>query len=155
MERSKGATTRRTHREQLVVREDVIDTNGHVNNVTYVQWMQDVAVSHFASIGGIDLMESSGGTWVARSHRIEYLKPAFAGDRIEIRTWIETVGRVRSTRRYEFVDTRDDVLLARGETDWVFVDAETGRPAAIPESIRAAFAATKEDPSAASGSDRR
>ncbi|HCB02612.1 MAG TPA: acyl-CoA thioesterase, partial [Anaerolineae bacterium] len=27
-----------------------IDENGHVNNVAYVQWMQDIAVEHYASI---------------------------------------------------------------------------------------------------------
>ena len=34
--------------------ESAIDENGHVNNVTYVQWMQDIAVEHYASIGGIE-----------------------------------------------------------------------------------------------------
>jgi len=29
----------------------------------------------------------------------------------------------------------DNVLLARGETDWVFVDIETGRPRMIADDI--------------------
>ncbi len=127
------------YREEIVVPNDAIDGNGHVNNVAYVQWMQDVAVRHFAAIGGIDLMHAAGGTWVVRSHRIEYSRPAFAGERIEVRTWVADCRRVRSLRRYEFVRPSDGAVLARGETDWVFVRAEDGRPCAIPATIRRAF----------------
>jgi len=62
-----------------------IDENGHVNNVTYVQWMQDIAVEHYSSIGGIEA-QGPDATWVVREHKIEYLLPAFAGEEIEIRT---------------------------------------------------------------------
>ncbi len=33
--------------DEIVVPESAIDVNGHVNNVVFVQWMQDVAVRHF------------------------------------------------------------------------------------------------------------
>ena len=127
------------YREEIVVPDDVIDGNGHANNVAYVQWMQDVAVRHFAAIGGIERMHAAGGTWVARSHRIEYLRPAFAGERIEVRTWVADCRRVRSLRRYEFARPSDGTVLARGETDWVLVDVGTGRPRGIPATIRRAF----------------
>ena len=127
------------YHDQSVVSDEVIDANGHVNNVAYVQWMQDVAVRHFTAMGGIDLMHAAGGAWVVRSHRIEYLNPAFAGDRIEATTWVADLRRVRSLRRYQFARPSDGILLAKGETEWVFIDAETGRPRSIPEQIRRAF----------------
>ena len=78
------------HREEFVVPEGAIDRNGHVNNVAFVQWMQDVATRHF-DLGGVNgVMEAVGGTWVARSHKIEYLIPAFAGERLQALTcWCE------------------------------------------------------------------
>ena len=123
----------------LLVPQTAIDENGHVNNVHYVQWMQDVAVRHYESIGGVPPTQAIGATWVVRSHTIEYLKPAFAGDEIEIRTWVATLRRVRSLRRYEFIRKLDGKLLAKGETDWVFVDVRSGYPVAIPENIAALF----------------
>jgi len=135
------------YRLELTVAGDVIDGNGHVNNVTYVQWMQDVAVRHFTAVGGVDLMHAAGRTWVARSHRIEYLRPAFVGDRIEIRTWVADLRRVRSRRRYEFVRIPDGAILAKGETDWVFIDVGSGRPCAIPAAIREAFAILPDEES--------
>jgi acyl-CoA thioester hydrolase len=127
----------------LIIPRSAIDGNGHVNNVAYVHWMQDIAVEHYSSIGGVSA-QGPDATWVVREHRIEYLLPAFAGEEIEIRTWVENVRRVRSLRKYEFVRKSDDSVLVRGETDWVFVDLKTGRPLAIPEEVSRVFAISRE-----------
>ena len=124
---------------EFVVPEDAIDQNGHVNNVVYVQWMQDIAVQHSLASGGTAAMEEAGGTWVIRSHSIEYLKPAFAGETMEITTWVADIRRIRSLRKYRFRRKFDNEVLARGETDWVFIDAESGRPMAIPPEVRSSF----------------
>jgi acyl-CoA thioester hydrolase len=123
------------YRHHFNVPESAVDQNGHVNNVVYVQWMQDVAVLHFESAGGNALMDEAGATWVARSHHIEYLKPVFAGEDVIALTWVEGFRRVKSLRRYQFLRQSDNVLLARGQTDWVFVDIASGRPKRVPDEI--------------------
>jgi acyl-CoA thioester hydrolase len=122
-----------------VISEDMIDVNGHVNNVAYVRWMQDAAVAHSRDSLQRGTVQQMGCTWVARSHHIEYLSPSFLDDDVEVRTWLASIRRVRCCRRYEFVRTSDDKLLAKGETDWVFVNIESGRPVSIPEEIASAF----------------
>ena len=117
----------------------VVDGNRHVNNVAYVQWMQDAAVRHAETSGCAQATAAIGATWVARSHQIEYLRPAFAGDTITVLTWVADFRKVRSRRRYRFIRAADRTVLAEGETDWVFVDARTGRPRAIPEAIQQLF----------------
>jgi len=124
---------------RFTVLPDAIDANGHVNNVVYVQRMQDVAIRHSESVGGLDAARAAGGSWVVRAHHIEYLNPAFAGDDIEAHTWIVDFQKVRSTRRYTFTRANDGKPIARGETEWVFIDAQTGRPRAIPESVIACY----------------
>lgn len=119
---------------EFTVPREAIDANGHVNNVAFVQWMQDIAIAHFESLGGVEPMLAAGGAWVARSHHVEYFAPAFEKETIRATTWIQDVSRVRSLRRYEFY--RGEKLLVRGETDWVFVDAMTGKPLAIPAAIK-------------------
>jgi len=125
----------------ILIPQSAIDENGHVNNVAYVQWMQDIAVEHYTSIGGVEA-QGSDATWVVREHRIEYLLPAFADEEIEIRTWIENIRRVRSLRKYEFARKVDGKILVKGETDWVFMDAKTGSPQAVPEQVTKIFTAT-------------
>jgi acyl-CoA thioester hydrolase len=122
----------------FIISHNVIDENGHVNNVAYVQWMQDIAVEHYASIGGIQA-QGPNSTWVIREHRIEYLLPAFEGQEVEVCTWVENIRKVRSLRKYEFVRKADGRLLVRGESDWVFVDINTGSPQAIPEKVSQIF----------------
>jgi len=84
--------------------------------------------------------QGSDETWVVREHKIQYLLPAFAGEEIEIKTWIENIRRVRSLRKYEFVRKEDGKILVKGETDWVFVDVKTGNPRAVPEEVKKVFA---------------
>jgi len=130
----------------FIIPSDAIDENGHVNNVAYVQWMQDIAVEHYESIGGT-AAQGKDVTWVVREHRIEYFLPAFAGEEIQIKTWVENVRRVRSLRKYEFVRKSDGKVLVKGETDWVFVDVKTGTPRAIPDHVSKVFSHTQEDES--------
>jgi acyl-CoA thioester hydrolase len=132
-------------RDEFMVPPTAIDGNGHVNNVVFVQWMQDVATRHFDSAGCAEAMHAAGAIWVVRSHTIEYLLPAFAGDRLQVSTWVVNFSRVRSLRRYQFSRASDGKLLVRGETDWVLVSAATGRPCSIPESIQRAFVLVKDE----------
>ena len=133
-----------TYSKSFSIPASAIDENGHVNNVAYVQWMQDIAVEHYEAIGGVNPMQLIGATWVVREHKIEYLLPAFANEEIEIRTWVENVRRVRSLRKYEFIRKADGKMLVRGETDWVFVDVKTGMPRAIPEEVFRVFSVDHE-----------
>jgi len=133
----------RVYVRSFTIPAGAIDENGHVNNVAYVQWMQDIAVEHYAAIGGI-AAQGDDATWVIREHRIEYLLPAFAGEEIEIKTWVENVRRVRSLRKYEFVRKSDGRVLVKGETDWVFVDTRTGAPRLIPEEVSKVFSLSQE-----------
>ncbi|MGA2662614.1 MAG: thioesterase family protein [Verrucomicrobiota bacterium] len=121
------------------VPETAVDANRHVNNVAYVQWMQEAAMGHSEAAGCTRMTRAGGATWVVRTHRIEYLSPAFAGEMLRVQTWVAGLRKVRSLRRYKFIRVADGTVLAQGETDWVFVDAVTGRPRAIPAEIREAF----------------
>ncbi|MFT3894040.1 MAG: acyl-CoA thioesterase [Anaerolineales bacterium] len=132
----------RIYTRTFIIPPESIDENGHVNNVFYVQWMQDIAVEHYTRIGGV-ATQGDGATWVVREHKIEYFLPAYAGEEIEIRTWVENIRRVRSLRKYEFVRKSDSRTLVKGETDWVFVDVKTGSPRAVPDWMFELFSLSK------------
>lgn len=127
------------HVHPVEVGASAIDANGHANNVEFVRWMQEAAVAHADAAGCTAATLAAGATWVVRSHQIDYARPAMEGDRIEVRTWVENVRRAFSLRKYEFVRPSDGVTLARGQTDWVFLDAATARPRSIPDAIAGMF----------------
>ena len=134
------------YRVEIVVPAEAVDGNRHVNNVAYVQWMQDAAIRHSAATGCMRMTEAIGATWVARMHRIEYLSPAFAGEVITVLTWVADFRKVRSLRRYKFIRAADQEVLAQGETDWVLVDVATGRPRGIPGEMAKLFELVPDEP---------
>ena len=124
------------HQFDLPVTDDVVDRNGHVNNVAYIQWLQDAAVRHARESGCLAATTAAGATWVVRSHYIEYLAPAFAGDTLTMLTWVVNSQKVRSLRKYKIIRASDQTVIVRAETDWVFVNAKTGRPQTIPDEVK-------------------
>jgi acyl-CoA thioester hydrolase len=119
-----------------------------VNNVAYVRWMQEAAIQHSEATGCTRMTLACGATWVVRTHLIEYLSPAYGGDQIVVLTWVANFRKVRSLRRYKFIRANSHTVLAHGETDWVFIDAKSGRPRAIPDDIRESFqlVTTEQEP---------
>ena len=124
---------------EITVPQSAVDQNGHVNNVVFVGWMQDAAVRHYEAMGGTQPTQALGATWVVRSHLVAYLRPAYAGERLKVETWVVNLRRVRSLRRYRFLRATDGEVVARGETDWVFVDATSGAPRAVPPEVAELF----------------
>lgn len=124
----------------ITVAKPHIDANGHVNNVVYVQWMQDVAYAHseFEGYDGAKLA-AMDSTWIIRSHSVHYRRPAFLGDTLRVYTWVHSAKRASALRRYKFVRESDGALIANGESDWVYLDRNTGRPRHIEDEIKRVF----------------
>jgi acyl-CoA thioester hydrolase len=123
-----------------VVADDEIDEQGHANNVVYVAWMQAAAVAHSAVLGWTaERYQQIGMGWVARSHTIEYLRPAYAGEEIIVQTHVADMKKVTSKRVYRILRKSDRELIAKGETNWAFISYVTGKPTRIPPEIVDAF----------------
>lgn len=131
----------RAFEQTFDVSETDIDELGHASNIAYVRWIQDVAVAHSEAVGlGIEAYKQLGAIFVIVRHEIDYLRPAFRGDRVVARTWLGTVMAAKCQRRTELLRERDGVALARGSTWWGFIDVTRGRPRRIPDTVRGAFA---------------
>jgi acyl-CoA thioester hydrolase len=144
----------------LIVADNDIDMVGHVNNVVYLQWMQDAALAHSSALGwSAERYQQHGAGWVARLHQIEYLQPAYAGDQVIVRTWVADMKKVTSMRRYHMIrrdPPKDDprkndpsgddssgpakeTVLAVAHTNWAFIDFSTRGPKRIPAEIASAY----------------
>ncbi len=120
----------------LTVPDEAIDELNHVNNVAYIQWMQDAAIMHSDAVGAtMDLYLRLGSIWVVKTHSIEYVYPALRGDEILIKTWVATKENRSSLRKFIFLRKDDGRVLARAETMWVYVDLRTGRSIPIPQEV--------------------
>lgn len=129
----------RAYQHSLTVGSDDIDELGHVNNVRWIQWVQDAAVAHSASVGwDIPTYQAFGAVWVVRRHLVDYLAPAFLGDRLTALTWVEGLRNTSCIRHTFFARAGTSIGLVRAATTWVLVDTR-GRPRAVSDELRAAF----------------
>ena len=130
----------------FTVPASAIDVQGHVSNLAYVGWMQDVAIEHSAAVGWpMQRYLELGAGWVVRSHFVEYLRPAFADEPLSAHTWVPRFDQRSTPRRYLFLRDTDRTVLARAETTWVFVDLTSGRRRPIPPELLEAFDPVAED----------
>jgi acyl-CoA thioester hydrolase len=131
---------------RLHVPESAIDGQGHVSNLEYLRWMLKAAVAHSDAQGwSAERYQQLGAGWVVRSHKIEYLQPAFAGEELVIYTWVADFRKIRSLRKYRAVRVADQALLAVAETDWAFISLEHRVPRRIPPEVAEAFIVVPDD----------
>ena len=119
-----------------------IDELGHVNNVAYLRWVQDVAVAHWRAVAAAE--DQARLRWLVVRHEIDYKHPAFLGDRIVAKTWVGTASRIRFERHTELLRTTDRCLLAKARTLWCPIDAATGKPISVGPDVRARFSVAEE-----------
>lgn len=86
-----------------------MDSLGHVNNVTYIDYLQEARVDMFAvhapDSRGEDLAE---GVVVVR-HEVEFIAPlVFRFDPVRIETWITDIKAASFTMAYEILDEMPD-----------------------------------------------
>lgn len=114
-----------------------IDSMGHVNNVVYVRWVQDLAVAHWRAAA--DGEDRERLLWVVTRHEIDYRRPAVAGDEVIGRTWVGAASRLTFERHTELSRASDGRLLAKALTLWCPVDAVTRKPVEPGEEVRRRF----------------
>ncbi len=130
-----------TNTTKFRVRYVECDAYGHVNNANYLRYMQEAAFEASAAVGyDVQRYDEIGHYWLVRETEIEYFKPLKYGDEFEIKTWVVDFRRVRSRRVYEFRLAGSDEVIARGLTDWVYIDQASQRPVNVPPEMVRAFA---------------
>jgi acyl-CoA thioester hydrolase len=142
------------HIVRISVAPSDVDELSHVNNAVYVRWIQQAAVEHSRAVGwSVEDYLARGAAFLVRSHQVEYLRPALAGDRVEVETRVVAMS-VAAAERSTTV-RRAGELLARAHTRWAFVDLRSGRPVRIPAELRERFPVEAADAAAAPGPSRK
>jgi len=122
----------------LTILPEHIDANGHVNNVVYVGWLQEVGTAHWNA--RFDEAARSKWSWVALRHEIDYLRGLQPGSTAVARTW---VGDPQGPRfnRYVRIEDGEGRVCAQGVSEWCLVEAATLRPQRIPATMLPTFEA--------------
>jgi acyl-CoA thioester hydrolase len=113
-----------------------MDANGHVNNIVYVRWLQEVATAHWAAVGPADAQARF--LWVISRHEIDYRAASFAGEVLTAETWGENPKGARFDRCTRITGP-DGSVRVEARTTWVIMDRELNRPARLRPELVALF----------------
>ena len=113
-----------------VVTSDIDELN-HVNNVVYLQWIQNIANLHWTQLKqGAD---TSAYAWVVIRHKIDYLGQALLGDSIVAKTWVGKTGGIRSVRHVDFY--KNNKCIVKAQTTFCLVNSKSFKPTRITDQI--------------------
>ena len=125
------------------VTPDMIDELGHVNNLVYLRWVQEVAVEHWNLVAPEAMRRSA--FFVVLRHEIDYRDALLVEDVVEIRTWL---GKAHGPRFDRHVDIRREgasKFSALACTTWCMVNAQTKRPLQVGTEALEAFGLREAD----------
>ena len=137
MSRFQPPPDRRVFELQLAPGPDDIDENGHVNNVVYLRWAQDMGVAHWRSLAPADAQAT--WAWIALRHEIDYRRPLLPGETAQGRTWVAAEPQGPRYDRFVRIDGPGGQMCAQVHTTWVLIEQTTGRPRRVPEWITEMF----------------
>ena len=122
--------------ERIVKLED-LDELKHVNNVRYVQWIQDISKTHWETVVPEEIRKEM--IWVVRRHDITYKGSALLGDKLLLRTHIARNEGFISSRVVEMRIKESGKLILKSQTDWCLLNKESGKPMTISPEIHTLF----------------
>lgn len=114
-----------------------IDELGHVNNAVWVQWMEEVATTHWRAVASPEHVAAY--VWVVSRHEIDYRGNIGEGESATATTSIPEGPRgARFDRLVEFRDRNGKVLVSARST-WVMIDKASSRIMRVPKDVAAPF----------------
>ena len=122
-------------RHPIAIDPSDIDHMGHVNNATYLKWVQEAVVDYWNSVAPPDAVARH--LWVALKHEITYLRPTFLQDVVVAEVIAETVEGARAM--FTTVLRRGEEVLSEIKSSWCCLDAVTHRPARLARDVVGRF----------------
>ena len=114
-----------------------IDELGHVNNAVWVQWIQELATSHWEAAA--NPADRAQFFWVVTRHEIDYRGNVAAGETVTGETWIEGNPRgATSIRRVDFRNEAGKVIVSAATT-WAMLDRASQRLVRVRPEVLAPF----------------
>ena len=121
----------------ITVRQNDLDELNHVNNVRYVQWINDVAKAHWYDKATPKMLKTC--IWVVLKHDIDYKNAAFLNDIIKLKTYVILSKGVTSIRVVEMYNESTNEILVKSETKFCLLSKESQRPTRITKEIADLF----------------
>lgn len=117
-----------------------LDAFNHVNNSSFLTYLEEARLRWLASLAGPWLSETSAP--VLASAELQFRRPIPWPETVRVELRALRLGRSSLTLGHRLLSAGDaGILYCEGQTVMVWVDAATGKGASLPEAVREASAA--------------
>ena len=132
---NEGTPSTQLHDFEVEIAPADIDFMGHVNNASYLTWVQSAVIAHWRRVAPAEAIAAF--QWIALKHEITYRRPAFLSDKLVASVVLENVRR--ESAFYETTIRRGREVIAQVKSRWCCIDALSKRPARVSAEIKACF----------------
>jgi acyl-CoA thioester hydrolase len=121
------------HHIEVDVRFADVDMFDHVNNAKYLTYIESARVAYYTEVTGLTDPRTFNMT-VARAE-IDFLAPAFYGQRLHVLSRAGRIGTKSWTLQHEIRDAESGETLARASTVNVYFHHKSGKSHPLPSEI--------------------
>ena len=123
---------------EYIVQSTDIDELNHVNNIRYVELVQDISKNHwFKEIDGI--IPAKKYIWVIATHHLDYFRSAYLNEKLEIETYVRDFDGKYSNRVVNVRKIESGKLLFKALTKWCLIDVELQKSTEVTDEIASIF----------------
>ena len=124
---------------EIKIRGYHVDLYGHVNNARYLEFIEEARWAFAEDTLDLAAWQEKGIGFSIVNITINYRKPAFMGNVLEIRTRLHKLGNASGTIRHEIVFKGTDDMVVDAEVTFVMVDSQTNKAMPMKGEIRQMF----------------
>lgn len=106
-----------------------IDFVGHVNNIVYVQWLENARVKLIEAMGfSISKIAIDDDILpIITETTIQYKKPFFLSNEVHVEVWVSEIFNVSANFKFRFRNEKG-VICSTAQQKVLFIDRATQRP---------------------------
>lgn len=145
------------HLHNCSVRWSDMDAFGHVNNVTFLRYLEEARMDFSLTVGQRSLRAPGSNVAVVARHAIAYLRPLrYRAEPVAVEMWVSAVEPRSFTLVYEIKDSpgpgsATNTLYARAETVMVPYDLSRSRTRELSPGERSLYSHFLPDEAGADG----
>lgn len=120
--------------QEKEVLSEHLDEFNHVNNIRYLEWVQEISKKHWNILTRNKKYEFQ--IWIVRSHNIVYKKRAKLGNELLLETYVKECKNYTSERIVNVLQKKNLEVIAQCKTTWCYVNKISYDLERIPKEVK-------------------
>lgn len=129
----------KNYKTEFIIHYHQVNPYEYATPLTMLHYLEDTAIAHSQAVGqGIEQLKAKKQAWILNQWQLQMESYPVLGERIIIETWSAGFERFYGSRDFLIRD-RDNRILGKATSLWIFYNTERKRPTRIPPEFEEAY----------------